>query len=69
MFTHTRWKSNYDEVFISELPLNYNKNCCNNNQKRNVNKEKYFMNKFLQQLNLNSNEKLKVLSKYYDQER
>ena len=79
MFLYPRWKSNYDEIFISDLhqlASSYNKqgqsHAQNNNQKlinRHVNKDrstlidnKYYT-KLLQQLN--SNEKSKILSKYY----
>jgi hypothetical protein len=77
MFLYPRWKSNYDEVYISDLQLSsYKHGGFNNNQQklinRNLNKDRSstiidnnnnkHYTKLLQQLN--SNEKYKILSKY-----
>jgi hypothetical protein len=77
MFLYPRWKSNYDEVYISDLQLSsYKHGGFNNNQQkfinRNLNKDRSttfidnnkHYTKLLQQLN--SNEKYKILSKYYN---
>jgi hypothetical protein len=72
MFTNPRLKSNYDEIFISELPLTYKQLKCYNNRNintanKNVNNNNN-NNSYLKLLNtnFNSNEKYKILSKYYD---
>ena len=76
MFLYPRWKSNYDEVYISDLELScYKQGGYNNQQNKLINRKdrsatiidnnKYYT-KLLQ--HLNSNEKYKILSKYYNQD-